>query len=226
MMGSSHALSGAAVFLAAAPILPTPDPTAVELACGAAITAGAAMLPDLDHPQSTATRVYGPVTRVLASLVTAVSGGHRQGTHSLLGVAVFTAAIAAATSLGPAWLAAAVLLLVGAAARAVGVTIAAAAVVAAVVFTHTTVVGLLPYAVAVGVTAHIAGDCVTGDGCPLAWPLSGRDVGVHLFNVGSAVERFAVRPALTVGLVALVIAHSGWWHTVTRLIENVTGSFT
>src|SRR5690606_21692313 len=90
MMGHSHALSGALVWLAAAPGLAALTPVAehatvpAELLAGALVCAGAAMLPDLDPPKATIAQTFGPVTWVLSKAVNALAGGHRQATHSLL----------------------------------------------------------------------------------------------------------------------------------------------
>lgn len=91
MLGRDHALSGAVAFTAAAPLLHATG--IIPMAAGAALTAGAALLPDLDHPSSTAARSLGFLTRTFAWTLARVSGGHRHGTHSLLGIAAFTAAV-------------------------------------------------------------------------------------------------------------------------------------
>jgi membrane-bound metal-dependent hydrolase YbcI (DUF457 family) len=88
MLGRDHALSGAVVFAAAAPSFHV---THAYLAAGVAITAGAGVLPDIDHPDSTISRSFGFLTEWFAWLVDRLSGGHRHGTHSVLGIAVFTA---------------------------------------------------------------------------------------------------------------------------------------
>lgn len=98
MMARSHTLSGAAMWLAAAPptaaALDVPlDPAG--LAAGAAIAAGAALIPDLDHPHSVIARALGPLTQLLAMLIAAVAGGHRQATHSLAFAALAGLAVAA-----------------------------------------------------------------------------------------------------------------------------------
>jgi membrane-bound metal-dependent hydrolase YbcI (DUF457 family) len=65
---------------------------------GAALTSGAALLPDLDHPPATVSRSFGPVTQVLSKAVNRTScgiyntvrlsgdhhhnGGHRTFTHT------------------------------------------------------------------------------------------------------------------------------------------------
>src|SRR3984957_3885242 len=95
MLGRDHALSGAVVFAALAPSLHV---TVAHLAAGVVLTAGAGVLPDIDHPDSTISRSFGFLTEWFAWLVDRVSGGHRHGTHSLVGIAVFTATAWAANA--------------------------------------------------------------------------------------------------------------------------------
>lgn len=123
MMGYGHAAMGAAGWLAltttshlatgAAP----QDPTVVAL--GAVMTAGAALLPDLDHHSGTIAHAVPPVTiaghtiipsptQALARLVERASGGHRHLTHSLIGIlaAGAGAALLAQIRLPSTWVAA------------------------------------------------------------------------------------------------------------------------
>ena len=90
MLGHDHALSGALAFAAVAPLLPVGG---IQLAVAATLTAGAGVLPDLDEPGSTIARTFGFLTGTFAWIVNRISGGHRKGTHSLLGVALLTAAV-------------------------------------------------------------------------------------------------------------------------------------
>lgn len=88
-MGKSHALQGAMAFgLVAIPAAPLAHLSAPELVLGTVVTAGAAMLPDIDHRESHVARTFGPLSRGLACGVAWLAGGHRKGVHSLLGVAV------------------------------------------------------------------------------------------------------------------------------------------
>ena len=96
MLGRDHALSGALAFTAVAPLLHV---TGVHLAAGLALTAGAGVLPDLDEPGSTIARTFGFLTGAFAWIVHKISGGHRKGTHSLVGMAVMAVASLAAGSL-------------------------------------------------------------------------------------------------------------------------------
>ena len=87
MMGTSHATSGALGWLLIAPPLAAATDTTLSipvLAAGTIVTAGAALLPDLDHPKATIAYTLGPVTHGLAKATNLIFGGHRQGTHTLL----------------------------------------------------------------------------------------------------------------------------------------------
>src|ERR1700727_3569487 len=90
MLGRDHALSGAVVFAALAPSLHV---TVAHLAAGVVLSAGAGVLPDIDHPDSTISRSFGFLTEWFAWVVDRLSGGHRHGTHSLVGIAVFIAGV-------------------------------------------------------------------------------------------------------------------------------------
>ena len=87
MLARDHALSGALVFTAVAPVLHVSGPALLP---GAVFTAGAATAPDIDERGSTISRTLGFFTEAVSWLVHKISGGHRKGTHSILGVAVFT----------------------------------------------------------------------------------------------------------------------------------------
>jgi hypothetical protein len=129
MMNSSHGpagcLSGLAGIALAHVAHFTPDtPTTAGWLAGA--TAGA-LLPDADHPSSTPSRMWGPLTSVPASALGRLAGGHREGTHDVsrgapaLFAAAFAVGLAAPAAYhwsgGPAWL--------GLASRMAGMTVVA-----------------------------------------------------------------------------------------------------
>lgn len=221
MMGPTHALSGAVTFLAAAPFLAQQSPA--QLAVGAACAAGAALLPDLDHPSASPARAFGPISWLVAKPVAVISGGHRHATHSIIGAGVFTAAAHWASSAGGWPLIVALTLLFGLAIRGLGpqnlkdrrwrldyadiagLAHAAAATWAAyMLVTSGMDLGILPWAVAIGVCAHIAGDLLTEQGCPLLWP-SLRYYRIASINTDSKVERWVVVPTLYMTLGAVVV---------------------
>lgn len=102
VMGPTHAMSGAAAGLAIGAFLPVEwggATSATEVFVFAGVTAGAALLPDLDTPQSTLARSFGLVSKVIAHVTENVSkslytltmsrkdaqinNGHRTATHTL-----------------------------------------------------------------------------------------------------------------------------------------------
>ena len=221
MLGHSHAMSGLAVGALVLPLAPLvgvgPGSIGEQLAWVAA-WGGFALLPDLDQggmrwrgamPRlsgSTVARMWGPLTTTVASGVSVIARGHRQGTHDvLLAPLVFALlAVAAATA---AWSAVLVLALaIGLALQAchavvpgrIATTVLGNLVVSFgaawwLVRSGTVSLGWLPWAVAGGVVVHIAGDLLTVGGVPvpLTW-ISGRSrrVSLRLFRTGAAVEHW------------------------------------
>lgn len=114
MMGAGHAVSGAAAGLYAATLAQDAgllDIGPAATLTGAALCAGAALLPDLDHPNATVAKAFGPASVALARVTnntsaavyaatkTAVDedrdGGHRGLTHT----AVFAAGLGGTVAL-------------------------------------------------------------------------------------------------------------------------------
>src|ERR1044072_4808098 len=102
MMGRAHALSGVALCLAltAAALLTAVYSVPTSMALFLAPSRGPpAVLPDIDPPDATVSQVFGPATWILSKVVNAVSGGHRNGTHSALGCALPALSAVRATAL-------------------------------------------------------------------------------------------------------------------------------
>jgi membrane-bound metal-dependent hydrolase YbcI (DUF457 family) len=235
MMGHTHALTGAVAWLGVAPglaLLPyigestrmvemgvmADALTPAEFIAGALICAGAAMLPDLDHPSATIAQTFGPVTWVLSKAVAWVSGGHRGATHSLV--------FAIAMGFGAHWLANTypigrdilVVLLIGLGLRAIGIGIPGKKLGSAMVNIALTVglfavfrsfeVGYawLGLAVAIGCLIHVVGDCLTERGCPVLWPLKQRWLLPYKIGIktGQKFEQKILAPILSVAVLALV----------------------
>ena len=215
MLGRDHALSGALAFTAVAPLLHV---TGVHLATGIALTAGAGVLPDLDEPGSTIARTFGFLTGAFAWIVHKISGGHRKGTHSLIGVAVMAVASLAAGSwqagaratggrpelwwhLVPAGLILALLFSAGFRALHIGGhhgDAAGIALAALVIWKSWDLVLVTPrhlpvlaLCVTLGMLAHIAGDMCTHDGCPLLYPLSRHEFGLLPESVRITTNKLA-----------------------------------
>jgi membrane-bound metal-dependent hydrolase YbcI (DUF457 family) len=211
MMGVSHALTGALAWSALQVVNPQPTPV---LVAGLAVTAGAALLPDLDHPGSTATRCLGPLTRVLGRVVQVLSGGHRRGTHSLLGCTVLALAVQMAVQARPG--------VVGALATTVLLALILASVVRLVPLeafrrgwwdevVAVLAAGALAWwpgldlsalgpAVFVGTLVHALGDAITRQGIPFWWPISNKNVRLAKLKAGGWTETWILRPAFFVAI--------------------------
>lgn len=221
MRGRSHVILGALGWLAAAPTaaagLGVPmEPAA--LAVSTVACAGAALLPDLDHPDGTIAQSLGPVSRGVAAVLCRAFGGHRQASHGLL----FAGVAAAGTQLGQSLVGrpAMVGLLFALAAFAVrsvkpprgrarlsGVVLVAAAaggVTAASVAALPGVWPWMPYAVGVGCLLHLVGDALTDAGVPLFWPFRTRVSVPLLAFPGDGDEKLLVT-AMTGALAWLTI---------------------
>jgi membrane-bound metal-dependent hydrolase YbcI (DUF457 family) len=214
MMGYSHSLSGAAAWLAAAPVVALVAPMGPrEVLMGAVVTAGGALLPDLDSVGSTASRALGGASRGFSRLVRHASGGHRQGTHSLLAAGLMGLLAQLGVVLGFSWAPVALVLWVGLRGlkllrSAKTVLLAFAACVAGVVGLHYAGVGMswVGVAVALGALAHLVGDALTPEGVPLMWApwhRRARRYTLSLFTTNTWPEHLVVTPILVVGILLL-----------------------
>ncbi|WP_427019373.1 metal-dependent hydrolase (plasmid) [Pseudarthrobacter sp. P1] len=212
MMGAHHAACGAAAWVALTTnihldltaaaekvaILPhTLDlglglmhVSPVGIVTGALVTAGAAMLPDADHHNATIAHSLPPLSNVMCSGIGKLAGGHRHGTHSMVGIAVFVLIAWLAglwtqgTDLfGTIYPGAGILsvLLVAFAAKALKIIpdsmrkspwIVGLAVGAFITVFAPQEQNWFPVAMGVGVIVHILGDMMTTEGCNLAWPFA------------------------------------------------------
>jgi membrane-bound metal-dependent hydrolase YbcI (DUF457 family) len=233
MLGHSHALSGAVTGAATGIFLHMSEPRTVALA---GFTAGMALLPDLDKCGSSPARCLGFLSEAVAKVIAKISGGHRHATHSILGIAVFTALAWVACHFrgdiaGKAGLALLMTLTVSGALESLRIARSHVADVIAVGVAAFEIwfgygLALIPLAVLVGCATHIAGDMLTDSGCMLGYPAS--KFRYHLlpeplaFTTGTRPELLFVDPLLTVALVALGIwvadpaFVSAHWHALAR----------
>lgn len=195
MMGRTHALSGWCAGLALAPVLGAQ--TLHQTVVFGATTAGFALLPDLDHPRARASRLLGPLTRVISWLLRRVSaavyaltkgprdepvtGRHRHLSHTALFAVGLGAATTSATHAWGPW-AVTVVVILGLllAEAALGDWLLPVSGAAVVWWIHTAgdrmaeldrATGWLGVAVAAGCLTHCLGDALTKSGCPILFPL-------------------------------------------------------
>jgi len=221
MMGHSHAVSGAFLFAASAPLVPQHlgmHFTPTDVLMGTVLSAGAALLPDLDHHDGTIANFLGPVSKLLCRFVAWISGGHRHATHSILfAVLVTVGSWAGVNFLGRPFTIGLTFFLLAMAVRALNLcppghgfnawgTIVALAAIATLIIDRwiPSEPGWLPYAVCVGTVAHLLGDCLTKQGCPLLWPHKARYETVMIERSGNDVETKALVPMLGIATVVLL----------------------
>lgn len=195
MMGGHHAATGAAAWVAVTSTAPFAfgwyeGVSHTGVVAGALVCAGAALLPDADHHSGTIANSLSPVSDGVVKVIEKVSGGHRKGTHSILGVVVFTA-IAWFLSLlsvdtgiegvgtvliGPGIMC---VLLVAFALKALKITRDTKVLPWTTSLTLAALIAIfapeewfwMPFCVALGCVVHILGDFITTNGVPLFWPL-------------------------------------------------------
>ena len=211
---TAHVLSGVAASLWTLPVAPISG--VAGSVAWVATTSGYSTAPDLDHRKSALARMWGPVSEVPAWVVRTVFG-HRGKTHHPLAVVAAWVIVAAILSgVAVPWLAwalgewrgpdaaryaatignAAWLLTV---AWSIGLALAAAKISgwlnlaisllgAGAVHYLNVPLGWLPWAAALGIAAHLAGDFITKMGLPLA---KGKRIRVPLVAIttGKTGER-------------------------------------
>lgn len=230
MMGHTHALSGAAGWLALVPVLDGQEFLGAtfslgpgEIVAGALVCAGAALLPDIDHHNSTVTQTYGVVTKLISRVTNWVFGGHRNGTHSLFFAALAGAGAHALGVYSPLAAQFLVFLLIGLALRGLGLGVSKNQVASEIInalITGGIVLSLfvsgvdyswLGVVVALGCLLHFVGDMLTHMGCPLFWPVSTFRMGQSFgFTTNGKVERLLVTPVLTIAVVLYSIYLFPW----------------
>jgi hypothetical protein len=233
VLGHSHALSGLAAGAATLPWAPVQGTVAQVAWISAA--GGFAMLPDLDQQGSTISRMWGPATDVPSGLVGTVAGGHRWGTHdAILGTAVFGLLAYAAS--GAYWSSLLLLALaIGLALRALHFVIPGRAENTVIgnlllswggawfLLEHSPSPAWLPWAVAVGVLTHIAGDFLTKEGVPvpLFWLVRrSRLAPIHL-RTGAFVEKAVLVPAFLVAIAVFVYANTAAGAALDPIVERL-----
>ncbi|KAA2266535.1 metal-dependent hydrolase [Solihabitans fulvus] len=199
--GPTHALQGAIVGLAVTAAVPTIvgyTPTVPAILLGTVLTAGGALLPDLDMPRSTASKSVGPITDVISDGVQGLSritfrltasradrahmkGTHRGLTHTLVAAAALGAGFTWLTGLGRIAALATVFLVSFVALRGLPPVeknftdlITAAAITGGawwVLTTQPVPAWWIGGAIGVGCLTHQLGDATTTHGVPLLWPL-------------------------------------------------------
>jgi membrane-bound metal-dependent hydrolase YbcI (DUF457 family) len=198
MLAKTHMLVGATSFIAATQIVDTPT-TPVQLALGMFVAAGAAILPDLDTPGATAARSLGPITQIFSLMIKGLAGGHRRGTHSILGFALFALLIFSVCRIAGDNTLVRVLLCcipIGIMSRTItshvkgwmSVVVMIGASYLVYQETNTSYTWII-VALLVGYASHIVADSMTKDRIMLFYPFSKKKLGLGVFTTGSNAEK-------------------------------------
>jgi membrane-bound metal-dependent hydrolase YbcI (DUF457 family) len=235
VLGHSHALSGLAAGAATLPWAPVEGP--VAQAAWIAAVGGMSMLPDLDASGSTVSDMWGPVTDVPSGAVGRLAQGHRWGTHDavLAPVAFGALALAAANAFWSSLLL--MSLAIGLALRALHFVIPGRAentVVGNLVLSwggawllleHMPPPAWLPWAVALGVLTHIAGDAITTQGVPvpLVWIVKRCRLALTPLRTGTTLEKAVLAPVFVVVTLWFVYTNTGVQAAVDPWLQDLRG---
>jgi len=151
------------------------------------VTAGAALLPDSDHPQASFAHSAGPLSHGISHVVAVLFGGHRYGMHSFFGIGLMALVTEAlGVWLYPSHIALGILAALLAMCTAAGLAatgfarhgleallLGCGVAAVAVVYARPD----LWWLVAMGMALHILEDEFSGHGCALFWPISRKRVG-------------------------------------------------
>lgn len=224
MMGRQHAVSGVLAAVCTAYVIKADVPMFVLLCT---TLPGTALLPDIDHPDSTVSNVYGPFTRTFALVLE-----HRKQTHSIPGILAFSSLVYMASKYAYEppyslvwWLSRVVLFAVLTLIYASTLRLfkirgwlddflplpVCAALTFGEPFLHELGAPgfpfkLLPYMVAIGGLTHLLGDWLTKQKMPIFWPFSSRGSALGAFKAGGRFEVWIMLPAMIVGSAGL-----GWF---------------
>jgi membrane-bound metal-dependent hydrolase YbcI (DUF457 family) len=219
MMGRSHALSGALAFAGVSLVYPL---SPAELVIGAAVTTGAALLPDIDHPQATVSNTFGPITRVFSWAIRTLAGGHRVGTHSIAGIAALALLAQAGVNLrhsttGRVILSVVLILALSGVVRLFKIPgylddFLPVPIAAGIVCFTSIPLAVVPPALALGCSIHVLGDMLTKQKIPIFWPVSDTGYALKFFKAGGPMENLIVVPAMVLGIGWTLWLHvSRWW---------------
>ena len=218
MMGRTHVYSGMAAGAATLPIAPVEG--VVAAVAWVAVAGGAALVPDLDHPNATMTRMWGPVLVPLHKAVRWLGRGHRGGSHDIIVAPAVVWLIAWAASRHEVSAGILIAIVIGLGIRGAefvvpgklfehpAVNIAIAGNVAWLSATYAMTLAWLPWALALGVVVHVIGDAVTRTGVPIPFTwLDGRAThNKGALTTGRWYERWLIAPGfLAAALLLLMI---------------------
>jgi membrane-bound metal-dependent hydrolase YbcI (DUF457 family) len=237
MMGATHAISGAALWLAVTPAVDLVHrQTAAEVVFYALACAGAAMVPDTDHPSSSiaytfgwqSRLLWGGPTRLLCRFVAWAAGGHRWGTHTLLFAVLAGAVVHLCVLLG--WTTVPAVLALGFGIAGFGIfgrgwlssvfTFAFCLAVVGLADGYGVDWGWLGAVYALGCLAHCLGDWCTPEGVPWFHPFTRTRYSLEVARTSGFREMLLATVMMTVVL-SLGTWRLGLWPAVEHVLTVV-----
>lgn len=173
---------------------------------------GASILPDIDHPNSTVSRSLGKLSQIFAWIVSKIAGGHRNGTHSIVGVLILLGLALSTTLAGFGWfwvwwMLLSTLVLVG---KERGLLIGVVSAILTSIWYYLDDPGLLPViCLILGTIIHILGDMITFGGCPIFYPEKKR-YSLNWFKTDSPTERVVMIVLMGILVVSLAKLFGIW----------------
>lgn len=219
-MGRTHVYSGMAAGAATLPIAPVEG--VVAALAWVAVSGGAALVPDLDHPNATMTRMWGPLLVPLHKAVRWAGRGHRGGSHDIIVAPAVIWLIAWAASHHEISAGILIAVVIGLGIRGAefvvpgrlfehpAVNVAVAGNLAWMTAAYAMTLAWLPWALALGVVVHIIGDGVTKAGVPIPFTwLDGRaSTNAGVLTTGRWYERWLIGPGLLIATLVLVLVNT------------------
>jgi membrane-bound metal-dependent hydrolase YbcI (DUF457 family) len=179
--------------------------------------------------------MWGPLTDAPAGAVGLIAQGHRKGTHDAVLAPLVFGLLAYAAS-GYLWSSLLVLALaIGLALHALHFVIPGRTETTVVgnlilswggawwLLAHIPSPGWLPYAVALGVLTHIAGDALTCGGVPvpLLWLVNGSRLVLSPLRTGATVEKVVLVPAFLLATVVFIYLNTAAGPVVDPLVARL-----
>src|SRR5699024_5475924 len=176
------------------------------------VATGFALFPDMDEPNSTVARLFGPISRVISSATRELAGGHRKATHSwimpLVGVGLVVLSqyntIIAGIVMAIAYILAIRMVVPDKATGAAWIVMAIGFLCAWAAALGNFDLTPMILAVPAGIMLHDLGDWFTNTGIPFL-SLHKKKYAARFFYTGGDTEVYFVRPLMFAGLMVIIV---------------------
>lgn len=176
------------------------------------VATGFALLPDIDEPASTVSRLFGPISRVISTATRELAGGHRKATHSwimpLIGVGLVVCSqyntIIAGIVMSISYILAVRMVVPDKATGAAWIVMVIGLLSAWMAALGNLNLTPMLLAVPAGILLHDLGDWFTNTGIPFLWPHK-KKYAAKFFYTGGDTEVYFVRPLMFTVLMIMIV---------------------